>query len=93
LQEAVVIILDVGPSMSAQHEFGANEVSSNLESAIKAVNLLAQQKCLFGKNDEIALVLVGTQGTKNDQLNDFIIRYELYLICQLCAIRHIKQLE
>lgn len=63
-KEVLVIVLDIGKSMSEGN-------SMKLEGAIKAVNLLVQQKViilnvvfnikmLFGKNDEVALVLVGT---------------------------------
>eukprot|EP00026_Physarum_polycephalum_P002636 Phypoly_transcript_02644.p1 GENE.Phypoly_transcript_02644~~Phypoly_transcript_02644.p1 ORF type:complete len:733 (-),score=115.46 Phypoly_transcript_02644:534-2660(-) len=36
-----------------------------LEGALKAVNLLVQQKIMYGKKDEVGLVLCGTQETDN----------------------------
>eukprot|EP01114_Cavostelium_apophysatum_P020328 TRINITY_DN6786_c0_g1_i1.p1 TRINITY_DN6786_c0_g1~~TRINITY_DN6786_c0_g1_i1.p1 ORF type:complete len:724 (+),score=198.04 TRINITY_DN6786_c0_g1_i1:75-2246(+) len=60
-KEATVIILDIGKSMSEVVE----GKPSKLESALKAVMQLIQQKILFHKNDEMGVVLVGTRETVN----------------------------
>lgn len=61
-KEAIVIILDVGIGMTKTM---GKSGPTYLEAAIKAINLLVQQKMLFGKHDEIGLVLFGTQETNN----------------------------
>lgn len=52
MQEAVVIILDVGASMSAQKHHKSKKTADQdatppLEGALKAVNLLVQQKVSY----------------------------------------------
>jgi hypothetical protein len=44
--------------------------TAHLEGAIKAVNLLVQQKMLFKPKDEVALVLFGTKGIQ--KLKSFV---------------------
>ena len=39
---------------------------TRIESAVKAVKMLVQQKLLFKPKDEIGLVLFGTDDTEND---------------------------
>lgn len=71
-----MIILDVGISMSTPKK-QAKDDAPPLEGALKAVNILIQQKVsnhcthtliafiteiLFGKSDEVGLVLCGTEG-------------------------------
>lgn len=55
----MVIVLDVGKTMS-------EGPSAALEGGIKAVSLLVQQKLLYRKRDEVALVLCGTEDSLND---------------------------
>lgn len=61
-REAVVIIIDCGKTMSRKRR---GEECSGLESAIKAVNLLIQQKLIHSKQDYVGIVLMGTEETKN----------------------------
>jgi ATP-dependent DNA helicase 2 subunit 2 len=60
-KEAVVIILDVGLSMTKE-----KKSTELLEAAIKAAFLLVQQKLIGGAKDEIGLVLFGTHETRNE---------------------------
>lgn len=64
-KEAVVIVLDIGRTMSQ-----VRNNTAPLEGAAKAVNLLVQQKLLFGKNDEVGVVLLGTRETENALMED-----------------------
>jgi ATP-dependent DNA helicase 2 subunit 2 len=60
--ELVVICLDVGPSMGASRD----GKPSHLENAVKAIDLIVQNKILHTKKDEVGLVLFGTRETDND---------------------------
>jgi hypothetical protein len=74
-KEAVVVIIDVGETMSTPYADG----TTPLEIALKAVNLLLQQKVcsfrcaalaetikmLFSRKDEISVVLFGCEATDN----------------------------
>eukprot|EP01112_Ceratiomyxa_fruticulosa_P013430 TRINITY_DN3779_c0_g1_i1.p1 TRINITY_DN3779_c0_g1~~TRINITY_DN3779_c0_g1_i1.p1 ORF type:complete len:745 (+),score=163.09 TRINITY_DN3779_c0_g1_i1:333-2567(+) len=71
-KEAVVVILDVGKSMStprvltqASQSQSTTNTTTPLEGAIKAVTLLVQQKILYSPKDEIGLITFGTQDTNN----------------------------
>eukprot|EP01094_Clydonella_sp_ATCC50884_P012155 TRINITY_DN2207_c0_g1_i1.p1 TRINITY_DN2207_c0_g1~~TRINITY_DN2207_c0_g1_i1.p1 ORF type:complete len:785 (-),score=247.92 TRINITY_DN2207_c0_g1_i1:306-2513(-) len=59
MKEAIVILLDVGASMTAGG-------TSRLEAAVKAVHMLVQQKILFKPKDDIGVVLFGSEETNND---------------------------
>ncbi|XP_026660873.2 ATP-dependent DNA helicase 2 subunit KU80 isoform X2 [Phoenix dactylifera] len=54
-KEAVVLLLDVGPSM--------HSVLSEVESVC---SMLVQKKLIFGKSDEVGVVLLGTDDTCNE---------------------------
>jgi ATP-dependent DNA helicase 2 subunit 2 len=72
-KEAIVIILDVGRSMSRTSSSSSGNQSGwtyPLEGAVRAVGLLLQQKLLFSRQDEIGLVLFGTKETDNPLSED-----------------------
>ncbi|KAJ7388679.1 X-ray repair cross-complementing protein 5 [Desmophyllum pertusum] len=60
-KDAVVIILDVGPSM-CQAPPGH---STYLEISVKAINMIIQRKMFANTKDEFAIILFGTEGTSN----------------------------
>ncbi|XP_070533798.1 X-ray repair cross-complementing protein 5-like [Ptychodera flava] len=65
-KEAMVICLDVGPSMNqapAGHE-------TCLETSIKAISRILQRKVFADSKDEVALVLFGTPNTGNELAED-----------------------
>ncbi|GAM18435.1 hypothetical protein SAMD00019534_016100 [Acytostelium subglobosum LB1] len=70
-KEALVIILDIGLGMH-HHTNEAKHASTTtpIEEALKSVTLLFQQKLIYGKKDELGVVLVGTKGTKNNLQKD-----------------------
>eukprot|EP01105_Mastigella_eilhardi_P010054 TRINITY_DN2353_c0_g1_i3.p1 TRINITY_DN2353_c0_g1~~TRINITY_DN2353_c0_g1_i3.p1 ORF type:complete len:753 (-),score=192.03 TRINITY_DN2353_c0_g1_i3:99-2321(-) len=57
----MVVILDVGRTMCLASAGGG----ARFGDAVKAVTMLLQQKILYGKKDEIGVVLFGTAETKN----------------------------
>lgn len=57
-----VIILDVGPTMTAIPEDGSD---SKLETAVQAIDLFIQNKMFNRPKDEVSLVLIGTDETSN----------------------------
>jgi len=57
-----VIIVDVGRSMGRQSEDGR---ATGLDNAKHAMQLMIQQKLLFTKQDEMAIILLGTEETEN----------------------------
>lgn len=61
-KEAIVIILDVGESMS---KLDTGTAETSLDKAKTAVRLMVQQKLLFTKQDEIGLVLFNSNNTNN----------------------------
>lgn len=54
-KEAVVLVIDVGPTMHG--------ILPDIE---KLCTMLVQKKLIYGKNDEVGIVLFGTEETKND---------------------------
>ncbi|KYQ93240.1 ATP-dependent DNA helicase [Tieghemostelium lacteum] len=71
-KEAVVVILDIGLGMtgsSGKNQY-SNTSSTPIEDALKSVTLLYQQKLIYGKKDELGLVLIGTKDTKNNLQKD-----------------------
>ncbi|KAL9961622.1 hypothetical protein ACROYT_G030604 [Oculina patagonica] len=70
-KDAVVIILDVGPSMCQ----APPSHSTSLEISVKAINMIIQRKMFANTKDEFALILFGTEGTSN-HLNDNDEGYE-----------------
>ncbi|KAM9977506.1 hypothetical protein ACTFIR_011373 [Dictyostelium discoideum] len=69
LKEAVVVILDIGLGMTSKDSDGTTTTSS-IEDALRSVTLLYQQKLIYGKKDQLGLVLIGTKGTKNNLQDD-----------------------
>ncbi|KJE95979.1 hypothetical protein CAOG_006357 [Capsaspora owczarzaki ATCC 30864] len=63
-KEITVILLDVGPTMSAPTAGGAGP--SFLENAVKGIDMLVQQKVFTNRKDLISLVLIGTKDTNNE---------------------------
>ncbi|KAJ0051662.1 hypothetical protein Pint_00251 [Pistacia integerrima] len=58
-REALLLLLDVGPSMH-----------SVLPQVEKLCSMLVQKKLIYGKNDEVGIVLFGTEDTSNDLTNE-----------------------
>ncbi|XP_038052595.1 X-ray repair cross-complementing protein 5-like [Patiria miniata] len=65
-KEAILLCLDVGPSMDQAPSGHA----TCLESALDVITLLLQRKLFSESKDEVGLVLFGTQGTANHLSND-----------------------
>lgn len=62
-QEAVAVIIDVSKTMG---EVLGAAGQSKLTIALQATKLLLQQKLLFGKSHEVAMVLMGSDSSEND---------------------------
>lgn len=62
-QEAVAVVIDVSKTME-EVLGGSNQ--SKLQTALQATKLLLQQKLIFGKSHEVALILMGSDATEND---------------------------
>lgn len=60
-KEQTIFILDVGKSM--KNTFGDE---TGIEICKKSLRSLLQQKLLFSKKDEVALILFGTKDTENE---------------------------
>lgn len=54
-RETVVLVIDVGPTM--------HDILPDIE---KHCTMLVQKKLMYAKNDEVGIVLFGTEDTKND---------------------------
>ncbi|KAI0500735.1 hypothetical protein KFK09_018951 [Dendrobium nobile] len=54
-KEALVLVVDVGPTM--------HDILPDIE---KLCTMLVQKKLMYSKNDEVGIVLFGTEETKND---------------------------
>ncbi|KAL0913845.1 hypothetical protein M5K25_017336 [Dendrobium thyrsiflorum] len=54
-KEALVLVVDVGPTM--------HDILPDIE---KLFTMLVQKKLMYSKNDEVGIVLFGTEETKND---------------------------
>ena len=63
-KEAILVILDVGPSMNSRYQ--DSDSQSRLDLGIDSIKLLIQQKLLFSKNHALGIVLFGTEETEND---------------------------
>ncbi|XP_006822840.1 X-ray repair cross-complementing protein 5-like, partial [Saccoglossus kowalevskii] len=61
-KEAIVICLDVGPSMNQ----APDGQETCLETSIKAISRILQRKVFADSKDEVGLVLFGTSETAND---------------------------
>ncbi|XP_065185037.1 X-ray repair cross-complementing protein 5-like [Sycon ciliatum] len=64
-KDAIVVCLDVGPGMCQPTESG-----TDLDLAVKVLNMVVQQRLFSQSKDEIGLVLVGTNDTDNALAND-----------------------
>ncbi|TNV73932.1 hypothetical protein FGO68_gene16167 [Halteria grandinella] len=65
-KEAIVVILDVSPTMKkALGGADGEENSSRIQVAIDSVKMLIEQKLLYSTNCEMGVVLMGTQKTDN----------------------------
>eukprot|EP01133_Synstelium_polycarpum_P006600 gene6600-7664_t len=73
-KEALVIILDIGQGMHQHRKTSTSSsttaTTSPIEEALKSATLLFQQKLIYGKKDELGLVLIGTKTTKNNLQKD-----------------------
>ncbi|XP_071804212.1 X-ray repair cross-complementing protein 5-like isoform X1 [Asterias amurensis] len=65
-KEAIVMCLDVGPSMNQ----GPHGHTTSLETAIEIMTLILQRKLFAESKDEVGLVLFGTEGTANHLSDD-----------------------
>jgi hypothetical protein len=63
--EGLVILLDVGVSMSNQ----LNRTTTCLQACVDIIQMIAQRKMFQSSKDEIALILYGTHGTANELWN------------------------
>ncbi|KAJ4457638.1 putative X-ray repair cross-complementing protein 5 [Paratrimastix pyriformis] len=94
MPEALVIILDVGRTMSAKER-----TPTHFDAAKKAVTLLIQQKIIYNPKDEIGLLLVGTEGTENDLYEEGSDQYAHITLardmdtCDLEFLRKLERLE
>ncbi|KAK3036138.1 hypothetical protein RJ639_031719 [Escallonia herrerae] len=75
-KEAVVLLLDVGPSMH-----------SVLPEVERVCSMLIQKKLIFGKYDEVGVVLFGTEETNNELTNE-VGGYE-----HVAVLQHIKVVD
>ncbi|XP_057501213.1 ATP-dependent DNA helicase 2 subunit KU80 isoform X1 [Actinidia eriantha] len=75
-KEALVLVLDVGPSMH-----------NMLQEIEKVCSMLVQKKLIFSKNDEVGVVLFGTEDT-NNELTKEVGGYE-----HVVVLRHIKVVD
>nr|XP_058950192.1 X-ray repair cross-complementing protein 5-like [Pocillopora verrucosa] len=87
-KDAVVIILDVGPSMCQ----ALPGHSTSLEISVKAVNMIVQRKMFANTKDEFALVLFGTEGTSN-QLNESDGEYENITVARRLGLPDLELLR
>lgn len=88
-KEAIVIVLDVGPSMN-QSPPGQ---CTSLETACDVITMILQRKVFAESKDEIALLLFGTPGTANrlsDSGYDNITEERPFKSADLDLIRHIR---
>ncbi|KAA8515939.1 hypothetical protein F0562_019118 [Nyssa sinensis] len=75
-QEALLLLLDVGPSM--------HDILPEIE---KVCSMLIQKKLIYNKNDEVGVVLFGTEDTDNE-LTKEVGGYE-----HVVVLRHIKVVD
>lgn len=75
-KEGLILLLDIGPSM--------HEVLPEVE---RVCTLLVQKKLIFGKSDEVGIVLFGAEGTENE-LEKEVGGYE-----HVVVIRNIKVVD
>ncbi|XP_020101262.1 ATP-dependent DNA helicase 2 subunit KU80-like [Ananas comosus] len=75
-REAVVLLLDVGPSMHGV-----------LQEVEKVCSMLVQKKLIYGKSDEVAVVVFGT-GETNNELQKEVGGYE-----HVVVLRKIKVVD
>ncbi|EFA77444.1 ATP-dependent DNA helicase [Heterostelium album PN500] len=69
-KEALVVILDIGLGMHQHSNTNKQYTTTPIEEALKSATLLYQQKLLYGKKDELGVVLIGTKETKNNLQKD-----------------------
>ncbi len=77
-----MLVLDIGRQVSAE----------DLEAGKNIVRMLVQQKLLFTKRDELGLLLVGTQGSRDWRAIVLALRSNVlnaYVRCHLPQIRAI----
>ncbi|XP_071503293.1 X-ray repair cross-complementing protein 5-like [Diadema antillarum] len=88
-KEAIVICLDVGPSMNQ----AAPGHCTSLETACDVITMILQRKVLAESKDEIALLLFGTPGTANrlsDEGYENITEERPFKMADLDFIQHIR---
>ncbi|XP_068705465.1 X-ray repair cross-complementing protein 5-like [Montipora foliosa] len=87
-KDAVVIILDVGPSMCQAPPGHA----TSLETSVKAINMIVQRKMFANTKDEFGLILFGTEETSN-RLNDKEGGYENISVVRHLALPDLEMLR
>ncbi|XP_054721547.1 X-ray repair cross-complementing protein 5-like isoform X2 [Uloborus diversus] len=75
-KEAIAIVLDVGLDMHIR------DTPSVLENAKNCINMIIQRKIFSESKDEIALILFGSQDTKNNLADKRKSQYQNVEVCQ-----------
>ncbi|XP_030843748.1 X-ray repair cross-complementing protein 5 [Strongylocentrotus purpuratus] len=85
-KEAIVIVLDVGPSMNQAPPGNC----TTLETARDVITMILQRKVFAESKDEIALILFGTPGSANKMDYDNITVERPFRLADLDLIQHIR---